>query len=478
MVNFWVYDVAFLILFSLGVWSFLRNRRDELSREGWIFMWRTNFGIQAIGKFTKKFNWIMKKMKWVIVGTGGILMGTMIWMLGQTVGIYLFHPEITKLIKAPPIAPLIPYFPKLFGMQNIFPPFYFTYFIIALAIVAIAHEFSHGVFMKLFKVKIKSTGLVFLGPILGAFVEEEQNSFHKKNNLEQMTVLGAGVFANILMALLFYGLYVAFFFSSFTASGYIFNSYGAHQVQLSSIDNIGKDMGTMSVLLGGKTANINITEVEVMGKKYLMSTDVKNLILKGVNIDNHTTVLLDEAPAVLAGMKGVIIQADDVKILGLDNLRWFLENKKPGDIVRFVTEDTTSNEREEYDVMLSERPDGSGKAYLGVGNSAINPRNFIQKILSKFMNFKESSTYYKPTWDGDFVYFIYYLLWWVMVINLLVALFNMMPLGMLDGGRFFYLGVLGIFGSTKWAKRAYTATTYLVLFAFALMMFFWAIRIW
>jgi len=70
-------------------------------------------------------------------------------------------------------------------------------FIVALAIVAIAHEFSHGVFMKLFKVKIKSTGLVFLGPILGAFVEEGKSSFHKKGKLEQMTVLGAGVFKSL-----------------------------------------------------------------------------------------------------------------------------------------------------------------------------------------------------------------------------------------------------------------------------------------
>ena len=62
---------------------------------------------------------------------------------GQTLSIYILHPEITKIIKAPPIAPLIPYFPKLFGMESFFPPFYFTYFIVALAIVAVVHELSH-----------------------------------------------------------------------------------------------------------------------------------------------------------------------------------------------------------------------------------------------------------------------------------------------------------------------------------------------
>jgi len=107
----------------------------------------------------------------------------------------------------------------------------------------------------------------------------------------------------------------------------------------------------------------------------------------------------------------------------------------------------------------------------------VQRRGVIQNSLGWFMSFKDSTTLYKPTWDGEFVYFVYHLLWWVMIINLLVALFNMLPLGMLDGGRFFYLAVLGIFKSEKVAKWAYKISMYLILFAFVLMMFFWFIRI-
>jgi len=457
-VSFFVYDVTFLILFSLGVFWFLRSRREELSREGILFMWRTQFGVKAISWFAKKFSWILRRMKWIIVGTGGILMAAMIWMLGQTVSIYLLHPEITKLIKAPPIAPLIPYFPKLFGMESFFPPFYFTYFIVALAIVALVHEFSHGIFMRLFKVKIKSTGLVFLGPILGAFVEEQKSGFHKKKKLEQMTILGAGVFANILIALLFYGFYVLFFFSSFTASGYIFNSYGMATIPLKNIT--------------GFEELDNMTKVLTDDGNYYLD---EGLALQLKSENGEYLVAYIEAPAVLAGMKGAIIQADDVKISNVDSLRKFMESRNPGDAVRFVTESVDGIN--EYDVVLGEHPEIAGRAYLGVGHNVASPRGFIQKFLAKLMSFKGSSTYYKTTWDGDFVFFIYHLLWWIMVINLLVALFNMMPLGMLDGGRFFYLAVLGIFGSEKVAKGAYKVATYLILFMFVLMMFFWFIRI-
>lgn len=458
MVSFWIYDVGFLVLFSIWVIWFLRTRKKNMGREGIIFMYRTQLGVDAIRYVGKKFEKFLHAIKYLVIGVGFVLMGLMVWMLGQTVSIYLLHPEITKLIKAPPIAPLIPYFPKLFGMESFFPPFYFTYFIVALAIVAIVHEFSHGIFMKLFKIKIKSTGVVFLGPILGAFVEQDDNSFKKKKKLDQMTVLGAGVFANVVFGLLFYGLYVAFFFSSFAASGYVFNTYGIAAVPLEDITGFNESGDMIKVMTENGTYYLDdglAVQLNASNGEYL--------------------VAYPEAPAVLSGMKGAIIQADDVKITGQDKLREFLENKHPGERVIFMTEDVDGVK--EYNIALGEHPDDSSKAYLGVGHNVAQRRGVIGKSLGWFMSFKETSTLYKPTWDGEFVYFIYHLLWWVMVINLLVALFNMLPLGMLDGGRFFYLTIWGITKKERLAKLAYKAMGWLILFAFVLMMFFWFIRI-
>ena len=458
MVSFWIYDVGFLVLFSLFVVWFLMSRKKSLSREGIIFMYRTKFGMKAINYIGDNFKKTLHSLKYVIIGVGFVLMGVMVWMMGQTVSIYVLYPEITKLIKAPPIAPLIPYFPKLFGMESFFPPFYFTYFIVALAIVAIVHEFSHGIFMRLFKVRIKSTGLVFLGPILGAFVEQDDKSFKKKAKLEQMSVLGAGVFANVIFALIFYGLYVGFFFSSFAASGYIFNTYAVSVVPLENVTGI-EEVG-------------NLTKVLATDGIYYLDD---GLAVQLNQSDGEYLIAYPEAPAVLAGMRGAIIQADDVKITGQDKLREFLENKNPGERVIFKTEDAEGVK--EYNILLGEHPDDSSRAYLGVGHNVVQRRGVIQNSLGWFMSFKDSTTLYKPTWDGEFVYFVYHLLWWVMIINLLVALFNMLPLGMLDGGRFFYLAVLGIFKSEKVAKWAYKISMYLILFAFVLMMFFWFIRI-
>jgi len=466
-----VYDVTFLVLFTLWVFWFLKSRKKNIGREGIIFMYRTQFGVKAMEYVSKHYTRTLHALKYVIVGVGFVLMGAMVWMLGQTVAIYLLHSnEITQFIKAPPVAPLIPYFPKLFGMESFFPPFYFAYFIVALAIVAIVHEFSHGIFMRLFKVRIKSTGLVFLGPILGAFVEQDDKSFQKKDKFKQMVILGAGVFANVVFALIFYGLYVGFFFSSFSGAGYVFNSYGGQSVPIDTIDSIGQDVGPIDVISPLGYSAINLSEVNINGTTYYMSTGVKELIAQEDLVGNIS--VLDKSPAILAGMRGAIIQADDVKIINEDKLREFLENKHPGERVLFVTEDAEGIKK--HNILLSEHPNKSiSYGYLGVGRIEGKAKGVIQRSLRWFMSFKDSSTYYKPTWDGNLVEFIYHLFWWVMVINLLVALFNMLPLGMLDGGRFFYLAIWGITGKEKIGKAAYKGAGWLILLAFILMMVFW-----
>lgn len=233
-----------------------------------------------------------------------------------------------------------------------------------------------------------------------------------------MTVLGAGVFANLIFALIFYGLYVLFFFSSFAASGYVFNTYALSAVPLENITGFGSYNNLTTVLTTNGTFYLDeVLEVQ-------LNKNSSNFLIAYV-----------EAPAILAQMHGAIVQADNVDIMNQDNLIEFLQSKEPGDEVKFVTESDEGTQ--EYILNLSSHPYNSSIAYLGVGNSNVEPKEFIQKILVGFMSFKDSSTYYKPTWDGEFVYFIYHLLWWAMIINLLVALFNMMPLGMLDGGRFF-----------------------------------------
>ena len=80
---------------------------------------------------------------------------------------------------------------------------------------------------------------------------------------------------------------------------------------------------------------------------------------------------------------------------------------------------------------------------------------------------------YEPVTSPTIVILIHDFLWWIALINLLVALFNMLPLGILDGGRFFYLTILAITKSEKISKRFFSAITYIILLLLALVMLIW-----
>jgi len=84
MVDFWIFDIAFLVLFSIWVVWFLRTNRKNLGKEGIIFMYRTQVGVKAINWFGDKFKRILLSLKYVVISVGFFLMGIIVWMVWQT----------------------------------------------------------------------------------------------------------------------------------------------------------------------------------------------------------------------------------------------------------------------------------------------------------------------------------------------------------------------------------------------------------
>lgn len=457
-----IYDLIFLTIFCIGVFWFLYSRKKNLQREGWMYMYRTKLGLEKIEKFSKKYSKMLYAMRYPIIFVGFVLMGIMIYLLCQTVYIYISFPQISQIIKAPPVMPLIPYFTQIFGVESLMPPFYFTYFLVALLIVAVVHEFSHGIYMRLFKTKIKSTGFAFLGPILGAFVEQDDKDFQKKKNFEQMVVLGAGVFANILFALIFFLLLVLFFYASYYPAGYIFDGYAYSPVNISEISGV------------GNTTN-GLTEIIVGNKTYLYTGNSSSFYNGLNNTEAKYVLLYEDAPAIRNNLSGIIVGIDNNKIKSMDDVSFYLQDKKPGDLVLITT---LINEIENnYNIVLTENPNDSSRGFVGIVSIPKQSSGIIGKITSKFTSFRDSSIYYETRYATDLAYYVYNLLWWVMMINLFVGLFNMLPLGILDGGRFFYLGILSITKNKKIAEKSFKWVTRLIALIFLSMIIAWIISI-
>ncbi len=469
--NFFLFDIFFLIFFVLFVSLFLYFNKKNVKKEGLLFLYRAKWGIKLIKKVGEKYQKTLKFLSYVSIGLGYILMAGGIYLVGKVVYLYCFYPNVVRAIKVPPIMPLIPYLPQIFKLDFL-PPFYFTYWIVILAIVAISHEFAHGIFAAYNKVKIKKTGFGFIPfffPIFPlAFVELNEKVMPKKSKFSQMAILAAGTFANVLVAIFFFIIMWFFFSVAFVPSGIEFNSYAYDVVGLStilSVNNVSFDEGTyenLAKLLNNKSIN-------------QIKTEKENYVgIRGILEDENLLLLYKNCSAINSGLKGAIIEIEGIKIVSWEQFGEELTKNSPGDTINLKTK--YQDEILEYNLVLGANPKNKDLPYLGIGYEKYESSGVMGKIISALGSFKQDSIYYESKWQ-EASEFIFNLLWWLILISISVAFVNMLPVGIFDGGRFFYLTILGITKNKKKAEKTFRFVTKFFLFLLLLLMVFWVVRV-
>ncbi len=450
--GFFITDISLLIAFALFVAIFLSKNKKNLGKEGSMILYRTQWGVKFIDKIGNKYKKTLKTLSYFSIFVGGILMVSMIYLITRSVWNYI-TTSISEMINAPPIMPLIPYFPQLFGLESFFPPFYFTYFILAIVIVATVHEFAHGIFARRYGIKIKSTGFAFwkyFPAFFGAFVEQDEKQMNKGSKFEQMSILSAGVFANVLTAVVFGLLMILLFSQAFSASGVQISNYAFDVINASEIQKIEN--------IGGE----GFIEIKTENTNYLLTPE-----LLEKQQDRELLIVFYNSPLIKNKIQGTIKKINGEEIKDIWKLREELEKYSSGDKILLTTK--KSGIEKENEIILGEHPENSSQAFLGF-NTYSRPDNFM---LSMMFAYRLQDIYETA---NEFNWFVYYLFWWIIVINLLVALFNMLPLGILDGGRFFYLGIWAITKNEKIGKKLFVFATYFLLFLLAVMMSKWIFR--
>lgn len=469
MVSFIFYDIIFLIIFAVLISYFLYTRKKNLKREGLLLLYKANWGINLINKVGSKYKRTLSILSYISIAVGYVLMISMFYLLGKIVYIYITLPAVVREIKVPPIIPLVPYLPQIFKLDFL-PPFYFTYWIVIIAIIAITHEFAHGIFMRRYDIKIKSTGFgffpFFLPIFLAAFVEQDEKSMNKSTKFHQLAVLSAGTFANVLTAIIFFIVLLGFFSFAFTPSGVIYDTYPYAIVGLSSISIIN------GIPIEGGT---NEEILELMDEE-----DLNKIIADGNNfvstkeffegqINSNNILLYYDAPAINANLESIILKINGQELNNIDDLERELSGYSPGDTVTLTLLNDDENDYNK-DIVLGKHPE-EDKAWLGIGFSQQRPSGVLGKVYTS-LSFKKPHIYYGAKYGGMSI-FIYNLLWWLILISISVALVNMLPVGIFDGGRFFYLTIWGITGKEKLAKKSFVFSTYFILFLILVLMFFW-----
>jgi len=451
--SFLVYDITFLVLFFLFVIIFLYKKRKNLKREGIMFLYRTKLGIKFINYIGGKYKKTLKVLQYFAITCGYFLMAGIFFLFFRVIYLYIKYPQITKTVSAPPIMPLIPYFTRIFNLQSIFPDFYFTYFIIVILVLATVHEFAHGIFARFHKVKIKSTGFGFLGPLLAAFVEPDEKQMQKKPKLAQMSILSAGTFANIITSVFFLIVMYLLFISCFQPSGVMFQDYSYTILNKTNDVILTQDKIMVN--------NVSLTKINYDGRDYLVNKEV---------YDNSEEMFLayHDLGAINSELKGDISEIDGNKIESFNMVVEKINGKKIGDKIIIKTD---FNEKiKEYEITLEENYFREGEPAIGIVFNNPESEGFFAKMMNLIFFYKKDGVSYKA---NNFILFISDLLFWLILINFFAALFNMLPVGIFDGGRFFFLTLLGITGKEKTAKKYLKAMAYFVLLIFIAMMLFW-----
>ena len=363
------------LLLALAFYGFLLflffKYRERFEVQGKIFiMYKAKWGLNFMESFAKRFPRILHWASFLSIFLGFLGMGLMFWVLLQGAIQTLLVSNATPVVS--PVLPGV----KIPGL----PTLGFWHWIVSILIVAVIHEASHGIWARLYNIKIKSSGFAFLGPILAAFVEPDEKQLEKASKFKQLSVLSAGPFSNIITGIVF--LLITLFIVAPIGSSLV----ESNGVILTNIDQ------DLPIANSGIQAGMQIMEIN--------NEEITNVLIFQETINEYN----------------------------------------PGDTIEVLSNNTLFN------VELSELND---RTIMGV---SVTPKEFILK--EPYTNYP----FLKPLY-----FWIQTLFFWLFTISVGVGLFNLLPLGPVDGGKMFYVAMKKVFKEEKKAAKAFALVSFISL---------------
>ena len=367
------WDLISAVIFYSIVGILIYKYRDKFERMYKIFIvYKTKRSLNLMRKLAKF------KPFWKIFST--IAIPVAIFFMAYA-GVMLFSnlQDIVAGVGAPGVGVVIP------GVRvpgsPIFVPFWPG--IIAIAVLAIVHEFSHGIVAAMEDIDLKNTGFGFLAILPLAFVELDEKQLMEASPLKRMRILASGAFANVMLWLVL-SFVLALFFVPFVSS--------------------------VTVPQG----------IRIMG--------------------------VDEGlPAQVSGMEAedLIIGINQEEILTQEQFLNYLNEVEPESTI------TIHTERGSFEVETTFHPEDDSRAYLGVN------------VMEEWDVSQEASEKYGLRLSAFL--WIFEVLKWTMILNLLVGIMNFLPIWALDGGAILH----GMF-SYVIKNEKILAITLNIIFAFFL----------
>ena len=383
---------------------------------------------------------------------------------------------------------------------------------IGLIIAMVVHELAHGMQSKANDIPVDSTGVLYCVVPVGAFVEPNEEVIEKSSRKARMDLYAAGITTNFIVALIMFVLMFSL------VSGTVSSDYDDNPAFYAFTKDsplMDFDIPTTAIIteIDGESItsydafydHINTKGYGQYSLTYVYKGDT--VPLTDVTLGTLVNSVTKDSPADGLLEKGdYIIQLGDQKIGFPDTMTSFLKNTEPGQTVDITFYDSSENIERTETITLG---NNNGIGFIGITttmagasfttpsdimNTGINPyynatglRGYVNGTISYlatafngFSPVPESTHwwYHGSFIDGDALWIIIALLYWIFWLNIVLAVTNALPAVPFDGGFLFAGGVEFIV--EKFVKQEgkrdrivntiASATTYFMLLALVLVL--------
>jgi membrane-associated protease RseP (regulator of RpoE activity) len=254
------------VLFFLGILFVLIYRdRKNIEVQYFLLIRKTKIGIKILNKLSKP------RIFWKMVGTAGIFIALFLMYDGIVSLVKYSEMLISGMVTAPGLSFVFPSATSQVeaGPGYVLIPFWF--WLVMIASVIIPHEAFHGIMSRVENIKVKSTGLLFLLVLPGAFVEPDEKQLKRARLVSKLRVFAAGSLANFLVYIILFNAVSFVIWPYFIPGGIIIQEVNA----TGPADQAGLKAGMVITEVNGTP--VKLTYKEFLGGASFLSSEMEEL---------------------------------------------------------------------------------------------------------------------------------------------------------------------------------------------------------